>query len=466
MKHSLALLLCVVALATAAGAAPAADGLRLPPFRKVTLPNGLTCLLMERRAVPLVSVHVTIRAGSVADPDGREGLALLTAELLRHGTRHRTADQIASELDFMGAALGTGGDPDRVWLTSEFMAKDAAAAFDLIADLLQHPTFPAAEVKKLVQQSVDGIKQDKEEASAVLPLYFAAALYGRHPYGRPPGGDERSLAAIRRADVAHFYDHHCGPRSTLIAVAGDFTSADIEKLLTAKFGGWKTHGETMAPPPPVPSPAPGLKLLLVDKPDSPQTYFAIGQVGIARDNPDRTAIGLVNLLFGGRFTSMLNEALRVNSGLTYGARSSFVQRRVAGPFTISSFTATATTTNAIDLALEVLQRLHREGITDDQLRSAKEYFKGQYPPRIESTDQLASLLAELEFYGLDEREVNELFQRVDGITAAEARRLIQQYFPREKLVFTLVGKAADIEASVKKYAPTLEKRAIDQPGFK
>jgi zinc protease len=460
------ILLTAVWLLTGVSAGWAAgQGPQLPPYRKLTLTNGLTLLLMEQHEVPLVSVQIVTRAGGVADPAGKEGLALLTAELLRRGTQRRTADQIASELDFIGGSLDTAGDPDRVLLTSEFMAKDSAVALDLLADLLQHPSFPNAEVEKLVKQQVDGIKQDKEEARAVLQRYFDAALFGRHPYARPPGGDERSLASLRRADVTAFYDRHYGPASTILAVVGDFESSAMEQILARQWGEWKQGEQTRAVRPPTPAPSPGRTLRLINKPDSTQTYFAIGNLGIARDNPDRTGIELVNLLFGGRFTSMLNAALRVESGLTYGARSRFERYQAPGPFTISSFTANATTIKAIDLALDVLQKLHREGITEDQLRSAKDYLKGQFPPHIETTAQLAAVLADLAFYDLNAAEVNELFQRIDAFTTAEARRIIQRYFPRESLVFVLIGKAGEIEPAVRKYAPQIEKRDIDQPGF-
>jgi predicted Zn-dependent peptidase len=157
--------------------------------------------------------------------------------------------------------------------------------------------------------------------------------------------------------------------------------------------------------------------------------------------------------------------LRVNSGLTYGASSSFDERRVAGPFAISSFTRNATTAEAIDLALEVLGRLHEQGLSEEQLGSAKGYLKGQFPTQVETPRQLAELLAELEYYGLDEREVNDYFARLDAVTAAEARRIIREHFPRENLVFVLIGKAAEIRPAAAKYASQVEAREIVRPGF-
>jgi zinc protease len=209
----------------------------------------------------------------------------------------------------------------------------------------------------------------------------------------------------------------------------------------------------------------GRKLLLVDKPDSTQTFFLIGNVGVARTNPDRVGIEVVNTVFGDRFTSMLNDALRVNSGLTYGAQSFFDMQRVPGPFAISTYTRNETTVQAIDMALDLLKKLHEQGLTEEQLRSAKAYIKGLFPTEIETTSQLAALLADLDFYGLDEREVNDYFAKVDALTVADAKRIIRQHFPQENLVFVLIGKAGEIKNAVGKYAQQVDTKQISQAGF-
>src|SRR5262249_40885947 len=161
-------------------------------------------------------------------------------------------------------------------------------------------------------QRADEIKSAKDRAPAVIGSYFASYLYGAHPYARPVGGDERSIAGITRSDVASFYQARYKPDQVILAAVGDFNSAEIEKALTQKFGGWQGRGAAQTK---VSTPAPftGKKLLLVDKPDATQTYFQIGNVGTARDCPDRIYIQVVNTLFGGRFTSMLNSELRIQT---------------------------------------------------------------------------------------------------------------------------------------------------------
>jgi zinc protease len=450
-----------LAIARTASAQP----LKVPPYQKTKLPNGMTIILMPQTEVPIVSMSIGIRAGSIYDPAGKEGLASFTADLLRKGTKSRTSEQISNELDFVGGMIEFGTAHDFVRGSSEFLKKDISMGIDVLSDVLMNPTFPQTEVDKLLAQRIDGIKQAKDQAQAVIGNYFNSYLYGQHLYGRPVDGDEKSLPAIKRADVMSFYEKNYSPASITIAVVGDFEAASMLNALKSKFGSWKQKAITAAPALTEPVTFKGKKILLVDKPDSTQTYFLIGNTGIARNNPDRAGIEVVNTVFGGRFTSMLNDALRVSSGLTYGARAGFTPTQVAGPFVISTYTQNKTTVQAIDLALEILKKLHENGLSEEQLKSSKAYIKGTFPPKIETSDQLARQLVEWDFYGLDEREVNDFFAKIDALTPAEVKRIIHQYYPLDNLVFTLIGKSEEIKEQVKKYAPQMDEKKIGQVGF-
>ena len=282
--------------------------------------------------------------------------------------------------------------------------------------------------------------------------------------GRPADGDETSLTKIQRDAIVKFYETYYGPDNTILAVAGDFQSAEMKKKLEEVFGQWPSSHVTAVKIPAM-APEKGKKLLLVDKPDATQTYFAIGNVGTAVGDPDRVAIRLVNTVFGGRFTSQLNEALRVESGLSYGANSSFDSRKAPGPFGIYSFTKNASTAQAIDLALQVLAKLHKQGISATELASAKSYIKGQFAPTIETSRQLAHLIAINEFYGLNDSEVNDLEARIDAVTLPMTQQVIQKHYPTDSLVFTLIGKSSEIGPEVKKYAEKQDSRPITAPGF-
>ncbi len=438
--------------------------LKLPPYKKLKMKNGMTVFLMERHQVPIVSFSFLVKAGAVADPAGKAGTASLAADLLRKGTQKRTADQVSEELDFMGGRLSTAVSHDFTSGQAEFLKKDVAQGLDLLSDLLLNPTFPNAEVAKMIKQNADAIKAAKDRAGRVIGEYYGHFLFGEHPYGRPTDGDETSLAAIQRDDIAQFYKTYYAPANTILAAVGDFQPAEMEKLLEEKFGAW-TGKAPAAAPLPAPAACQGKKLLLVDKPDATQTYYQVGNLGIARDNPDRVYIEVVNTLFGGRFTSMINSELRIKSGLTYGAYSGFDRRKLAGPFSISTYTANKNTEKAIDMTLDVMHRLQEKGFTEEELQSAKNYIKGQYPTQIETSDQLASLLTNLEFYGLDDKEITEYYARIDSMDMATTKRVIRQYFPVDNLVFVLIGKASEIEPMVKKYAPDMTRKSITEAGF-
>jgi zinc protease len=445
---------------------PASPGqsLHIPPHEKIVLKNGLTVLLMEKRGVPLINIFALVKTGAAADPAGQEGLASVTAGLLRKGTKTRTAQQFASDFDFIGGSFSAEAGADFTNISAEFLTKDSAKGLELFSDALLHPTFPQAETDKILAQGLDGVKSAKDEPQAVLRLYYDGYLYGTHPYGRPADGDELSLKRIQRDAIVKFYETNYAPGNTILGIAGEFDAAEMRKRLEETLGAWPARTVTSGAVASVP-PAKGKKLLLIDKPDATQTYFAIGNIGTAANDPDRVAIRVVNTIFGGRFTSELNEALRVESGYTYGANSVFEARKAPGPFGIFSFTKNETTTPAIDLALQVLEKLHKNGVTEEQLKSAKSYIKGQFPPTIETSSQLARRIVVNEYYGLGDDEVNQLEARVDAVTPAIAKQVIEKHFPVDNLVFVLIGQASAIRPAVKKYADKMDERPISDPGF-
>jgi zinc protease len=441
-----------------------AQSIHLPPHEKIVLKNGLTVLLLEKHGVPIISLYGVLKAGAAADPAGQEGLAAITAGLLRKGTKTRTAQQFSADLDFIGGSFAAEANADFTGVSGECLSKDVATGLDLFADALLHPTFPKDEADKLLAQTLDAVRGAKDDPQQVLAPYYYAYLYGGRGYGRSEDGDEASLTKIQRDAIAKFYNTYYAPGNMILAVAGDFQPADMKKKLEDTLGGW-TAKQTPVVKMETAVPVKGKRLLLIDKPDATQTYFAFGNIGVAAGDPDRVAIRVVNTVFGERFTSMLNEALRVESGLTYGARSGFDPRKLPGPFAIESFTKNETTTQAIDLALQVLAKLHKDGLTAEQLASAKNYIKGQFPPEIETSGALARRIASNEFYGLDDSEVNQLEARIDAVTLETAKQAIQKHYPSENVVFTLIGNASAIGAAVKKYAEKQDARKITEPGF-
>ncbi|MBV8514045.1 MAG: insulinase family protein, partial [Acidobacteria bacterium] len=215
-----------------------AESLRMPPHEKVVLKNGLTVLLLIKHGVPLVNISTIVKAGAAADPAGQEGLANITAELLRKGTKARTAQQFAADLDFIGGSMEAEAGSDYSVVNVEFLTKDLARGVELFSDALLHPTFPEDETTKLLAQSADAIRAAKDDPQSVTMPYYTGYLYGTHPYGRQASGDEISLTKIRRDDVAKFYEANYAPSHTIIAIAGEFDADEMKSKLEQTFGAW------------------------------------------------------------------------------------------------------------------------------------------------------------------------------------------------------------------------------------
>jgi len=440
---------------------------KLPPYTRQVLPNGVVVVMMPRADLPLITLRAVLRGGAESDPPQLAGLSSVTAELLRRGSAGRTADEFSETLDFLGASWQATSDDQSTQVGMEFLSKDLDRALGLFADALLRPSFPEAEVKKALAQRIDSSKAAKDNPSSAIGYYFRPFFFGAsHPYGRLVGGDELSLARIERGHIVGYHRRmYAGGNLILIAV-GRFDVDALAPKLAAAFGSapaGEAYAWAQSPPP---SRGSSARLLLIDKPDATQTYFQIGQPGINRTSPDRIPLLLVNTLFGGRFTSMLNDALRVTSGLTYGATCRLEQNRLTGGIVISTYTRTEATEQAIDMALDLLKRLGERGVTAEQLASAKAYLKGLYPTqRLETSDQLAEILKDLEIFGLGRSEVDELFGRIDAVTVDTANAVARKYYQAGGLTFVLLGNAAKIRAAADKYAPDVREMAITKPGF-
>jgi predicted Zn-dependent peptidase len=340
------------------------------------------------------------------------------------------------------------------------MARDQTLMLELLSDVLMRPTFDAEEFEKLRRRSIDQIASAKDNnPGAVIGAYFAAALYGDHPYGR--SASEASLANITRDDVTSFFKNQVGADRAVFAFVGDFDTNKLEKAVRAGFGDWRKAGAPLRTVPAVERIA-GRRVLLVDKPDATQTYFRFGNVGVARNYPDRVALDMVNTAFGGRFTSMLNSELRIRTGLTYGARSVRSEESAAGSLSVYSFTKTESTKEAIDLAIDILTRLHDKGVDAETLASIKAYVKGQYPPDLETGTQLASKLTEIEMYGLGRGEVDDFESNVERASDEDLKKVIASVYPKKDMVFVLIGNADAIREAAASYGEVTEMKITDK----
>ncbi|HYX39534.1 MAG TPA: pitrilysin family protein [Oligoflexus sp.] len=433
-----------------------AETFKLPPYETYALPNGMKVYLMPQKEVPLLHVTVGIQSGSVLD-GAQYGLASFTGDALNLGTKNYTKDKLEDLFDFHGAYFGSAIDQDFTTLQISLATKDADKLLPVFSEILRLPTFPDKEVAKLRDRAVTELKKAKESPNQVADQFFNRLVFDEHPYGTPMGGTPTSIGKLSRADLQKFHASAYRPQNAAISVVGDLDIASMKKLVEKNFGSWSSAATQAKPIANVSSESKGTsRVLLVNKDDASETTFRIGGMGVKRDDQNWIGLQVVNTILGGRFTSLLNEELRVKTGLTYGARSRFEGLKNAGTFSISSFTATETTSQALDLALKTYTGFVKAGVDKATLDSAKAYVKGQFPPRYETSAALSNLLVEMWVYNLSDVIINNFEAEVNNLTLTQANDLIKKHFPVENLDILLIGQASKIQDIAKKYGRVIK----------
>ena len=242
--------------------------------------------LVERHKVPLVQALVVFRGGAAVDPQNRPGLANLTASLLERGAGSRSALEISDIADYLGANLSAGAGWDATTVGVNVPSARLEPGLALLADLVVNPTFPAPEVERVRSELLTEILQWRDDPEQLASVAFSKAVFPGHPYSRDLQGDAASVQAITREEILRFHAERYVPGSAAIVVAGDAAAGSLVPLLEGTFGKWKTAGGAPAAATPPARPAGKRRVVLVDKPDAPQSQIVIGRVGPARSTPD------------------------------------------------------------------------------------------------------------------------------------------------------------------------------------
>jgi zinc protease len=443
----------------AAGTARAA-GFQLPPVTRVTLDNGLTVLVMPTRRLPLVDLRLVVRAGSVDDPAGKEGLAHLTADLMTQGAAARSAKQIAEDIEFVGGDLSAGADAERMVVTCEVLKKDLATGIEIFRDVIVQPTFGTAEFQRKKDEALAEIASERDDPATVANNQLLPFAWGRHPLGHPAIGWEPTVGTLTRDDVVGFHGRMVRPERAMLAVVGDVDPQAVIASIKTAFAGWKAGAGKTVESYSAPSLPVGRRILIVSKPEVTQTQIRFVCPGVPRNHPDYYPIRVANTILGSGFTSRLVNEIRVVQGLTYSIGSRFSMNRRAGLYGITTFTRNATLRKTIDATLVEARKLRETGPTEAELDKAKRYLTGQYPLGLQAPDDLAEALLDVEFYGLAPDYLQTFATRINAVTMDDARRALKSYFCVDELSILVVSNPETAKKDLEGLGP-IEVKAIE-----
>ncbi len=431
--------------------------LQLPPFTEVSLDNGLRIVLVENHELPVTTVWLTMQGGSTYEPVGKEGTAALAADLLLRGTTNRTADEIAEQIEGTGSSLNVNAGADFFGVSTTVLTEHTELAFELIADVVRNSTFPEEEVELTRTRMLSALRGQESQPAFLASKFFNEALYGDHPYGRT--GTSATVTAISRNDVLQFVSGHLRPRGAVLVLAGDITESDGTRLADRYFGEWTGTGpDRPITNPPQPR---ATEIILVNRPNSPQSNITVGNLTMRPGDPDYYEAVIANKILGGGSDARLFQILREDKGWTYGAYSNHNR-----PVDVARFQATAEVrTEVTDSALvELIAQIHRmrtEAVSEEELDAAKGNLLGSFPRQIETPQQIASQVRNTRLLNLEDQYLQTYRERLAAVSSDDVLDVSGRLMRPDSSVIVVVGDGAAIYDKLAAIAPT---RIIDTEG--
>ena len=429
--------------------AGAAKAVSVPVPQSFELPNGLTVIaLPQTEGVPVVSANLVLRSGSDANPLEKPGLASFTAALLDQGTTTRNATQLAEEVAQLGASLNTGTSRDATTVSTSSLSRNFPAALALVADVALRPSFPADEVERVRATRLAELAVQRGNPVQVVATVTGKVLYGAHQYGSPEIGTVESNKGLTRADLQAFWKQHFVPGNAALVVSGAITLPELRKLAQATFGSWP-KGTVSPAKLGVPAAAPP-RLVIVDRPGSPQTQLRVATFGVPRSSPDYVPVRVMNTILGGMFASRINMNLREEHGYTYGANSQFVFWRSGGPFAVATGVRTDVTAPAVHEVMLEIKEMADTRVTPQELTLAKDAITLQLPALFETNDRTATSLSTLFTHGLPLNYYSNLSEQISVVDAQAIQEVAKKYLVSDKFVVVAVGDRAKIGEPLEK----------------
>lgn len=415
-------------------------------IKRVTLPNNLKTLQVERHNLPVVMMTLLIKASPLNEPPDKAGVAHLTSKMLTEGTAKRKAPDISEEIEFLGASIDIATNGDYTTLSLSVLKKDIEKGLDIFSDILLNPSFPENEIAREKELLKGSLRQMEQEPTFVAGKTFSREVFGTHPYGRLVEGTLETIDAIKRDDLLSFYREHYVPDNAVMSIVGDLTPAEMKSLVNKYLGKWErpkgttvqkregkdiSQGQAAAPE--------KTRTVLIDK-ELTQATIMFGHAGISREDPDYYAVSVMNyVLGGGGFASRLMTSVRDEMGLAYSIFSSFTGNKEPGQFEVQVQTKNESAATVISEILRQVDRMRTGPVTDSELKDAKAYLTGSFPRRFETSRRIADFLTAAEFYNLGDNYIEKYPDYINKVTKEDILRVAKKYLRTDRYILVVVG---------------------------
>ncbi|OYZ86939.1 MAG: peptidase M16, partial [Sphingomonadales bacterium 17-56-6] len=404
----------------------------------------------RRAAVPTVRVAVSFNAGYAADPADKRGIALLMSTMMSEGTTSLTSTQIAETEEKLGADVGVGSSLDRTVASLRAVKPNLGLSLDLLADVIKNPAFASNELERVRVQQLTRIKSEDNQPQGIAVRRLPPLLYGKgHPYGGPQTGSgyAETVSAISRDDVVHFHRSWVHPAKAEIFVVGDTSLKEIKPMLEARFGKWTSNAAPAAAKNfAVAVPAPVSRILLIDRPNAPQSLVLAGLVLNAKGSDDLLTLRAANEIFGGDFLSRINMDLRETKGWSYGVRSQVNGAEDRVPFYMFAPVQTNQTGPSIKVLMDQLKDFN--GAKPVTAAELEQTIKGNVLELPGSYEQSSAVLGQMQSDRLNKRPFDyaeTVAAKYTALTATALNDEMRAKIDPTKITWLVVGDAAKVK---------------------
>jgi predicted Zn-dependent peptidase len=403
-------------------------------YRKSVLPGGIRVITEWMPHVRSVAVGVWVETGSRHEPEGRAGISHFIEHLVFKGTASRTAEAIARQMDSVGGQMDAFTTKEHTCFYVQVLDDHLPMAVDLLTDILLGSLFDAAELEREKSVVLQEIKMVEDTPDDLIHDLFAAQVWADHPLGLPILGTREAITGYHRDTVvAHFGEYYVPPR-IIIAVAGNVRHDRVVDLFGAGFNGFaRTAIEDRSPAPVM---RPGVNI--VHK-DLEQVHLVIGFPGLPHAAPERYAMFLLNDIVGGSMSSRLFQEIRERQGLVYSIHSGVQAFRDTGTLYVYAATDAPNFSKVLKSVLKELRDLKKTGISEEELRRAKDHLKGSLMLSLESTSSRMNRLAKHEMHLNAFLTMDQMLAAIDSVRHEEVQALLGDVIDEERLALTTYG---------------------------
>jgi predicted Zn-dependent peptidase len=404
-------------------------------IHREVLPNGLTVITEEMQHIRSVSIGIWVKTGSRDEDSEWNGISHFIEHMVFKGTEHRSAEDIARQVDSIGGNLDAFTAKECICFNVKLLDEHLPIAMDVLSDLVLHPVFDIKDISRERGVILEEIKMDEDSPDYLVHEIFTQSFWKDHPLGKPILGTRETVKKFERDPVLRFYGHHFSPGNLIIAAAGnlkhknfvDLVAKHFEHMAPVKNG---LHSSTPAIVP---------RIIMRNKKSLEQVQICVGVPSHPIAHERRHASYILNTLLGGGMSSRLFQNIRERQGLAYAIYSDLNPYRDTGCLSVYAGTSRESAAKVVQCVIAEFRNLKAEEVSAEELRRSKDQLKGSLMLSLESSTARMSNLARQEMYFDRFYSMDELLDKIEAVTAEDIRAFANEFFRTESIAVTVLG---------------------------